>query len=109
MADEITQTQQGPIRGFLDFIRDRGVVGLAVGFIMGGAVTKTVTSFVDDVVNPLIGLFAGSADRLSEMTIGVVKLGSLANNLINLLIVSAVVYFILFKALRLDTIDKKKS
>ena len=102
------QSKQGPFQGFLDFIRDRGVVGLAVGFIMGGAVTKTVSSFVDDVINPLIGLFFGPALRLSDMTIGVVKLGSFANNLVNLLIVSAVVYYVLYKALHLDKLDKKK-
>ena len=95
-------------RGFLDFIRDKGVVGLAVGFIMGGAVTKTVTSLVDDVINPLIGIFAGSKLVLTEMTIGVVKLGSFANALINLIIVSAVVYFIFYKALRLDKLEKPK-
>ena len=28
------------MKGFLDFIREQGVVGLAVGFILGGAVSK---------------------------------------------------------------------
>ena len=106
--DMITETAKGSIRGFLDFIRERGVAGLAVGFIMGGAVTKTVTSFVDDVLNPLIGIVAGSRLNLTEMTIGVVKVGSFANTLVNLLIVSAVVYFILYKALHLDKLEKPK-
>ena len=96
------------LAGFMDFMRERGVAGLAVGFIMGGAVTKTVTSFVDDVLNPLIGIVAGSRLNLTEMTIGVVKVGSFANTLVNLLIVSAVVYFILYKALHLDKLEKPK-
>ncbi|MBI4133112.1 MscL family protein [Candidatus Uhrbacteria bacterium] len=103
------QTPGGPLRGFLDFIRERGVVGLAVGFIIGGAVTKTVTSLVDDVINPLIGTFAGSSLKLSEMTVGVIKVGSFANNLINLFIISVVVYFVLYKALRLDKLEKPKT
>ena len=103
------QTSGGAWQGFLDFIRERGVVGLAVGFIIGGAVTKTVTSLVDDVFNPLIGTFIGSSLKLSEMTVGVVKVGSFANNLINLLIVTAVVYFVLFRGLRLNKLDKPKT
>jgi len=103
---------QNPIRGqfegFLEFIRERGVAGLAVGFIMGGAVTKTVTSFVEDVINPLMGIFFGSSNQLSEMTIGVVKVGGFATNLINLIVISAVVYFILYKGLRLNKLDKPK-
>lgn len=105
---DVEQSKQPQIQGFLDFIRDRGLVGLAVGFIMGGAVTKTVTSLVDDVINPLIGVVFGSTLKLSEMTIGVVKFGSFGNNIINLFIVSAIIYFVFFKALRLDKLDKKK-
>lgn len=107
--DTTIQVSKGPMQGFLDFIRERGVAGLAVGFIMGGAVTKTVTSFVDDVLNPMIGLVAGSHLNLSDMTIGVVKIGSFGNNLLNLIIVSAVVYFVLYKALRLDKLEKPKA
>lgn len=106
--DTLIQVQKSALSGFLAFIRERGVAGLAVGFIMGGAVTKTVTSLVDDVLNPLIGVVAGSRLNLTEMTIGVVKVGSFANALINLLIISAVVYFVLYKALRLDKLEKPK-
>jgi len=106
--DTLIQAHKGAFSGFLDFIRERGVVGLAVGFIMGGAVTKTVTSLVDDVINPLIGTFAGSTLKLSEMSIGIIKLGSFANNLVNLIIISAVVYFVLYKGLRLNKLDKPK-
>jgi len=106
--DTLIQIHKSAFSGFLDFIRERGVAGLAVGFIMGGAVTKTVTSLVDDVLNPLIGIVLGSRANLTEMTIGVVKVGSFANNVINLLIVAAVVYFILYKALHLDKLEKPK-
>ena len=107
--DVIIEKARGPLQGFLDFIRERGVAGLAVGFIMGGAVTKTVASLVDDVLNPLIGLVAGSRLNLSEMTVGVVKIGSFANNIMNLLVISAVVYFVLYRALRLDKLEKPKA
>jgi large conductance mechanosensitive channel len=97
------------VQGFLDFIRERGVVGLAIGFVVGGAVTKTVTSLVNDVLNPLMGLVLGSRLNLSDMSIGVVKVGSFVTNLIDLVMVTAVIYFLFYKALRLDKLEKPKT
>jgi len=42
---------------FVDFIRKQGVAGLAIGFILGGAVSKVVTALIEDIINPLVGLF----------------------------------------------------
>ena len=49
------------LEGFLTFVREQGVVGLAVGFILGGAVVKVVAALVADIVSPLLGLLLGSA------------------------------------------------
>ena len=35
------------MKGFLTFIREQGVIGLAIGFILGGAVSKVVAAFVN--------------------------------------------------------------
>ena len=95
------------MQGFITFIREQGVVGLAVGFILGGAVSKVVASLVEDVINPLIGLFFESSD-LSEVMLGVINLGNFISVLIDFIIIAAVVYFI-FKGLKLDQLDVKKS
>ena len=52
------------MKGFIDFIREQGVIGLAIGFILGGAVSKVVTSLVNDIISPVIGLGAGRAGQL---------------------------------------------
>lgn len=96
------------LQGFMDFVRERGVVGLALGFIVGGAVTKTVTSLVNDILNPIIGYVLGSRLNLSDMQIGAVKFGSFVANLLDLLLVMLVVYFVFYKALRLDKLEKPK-
>ena len=44
------------MKGFIDFIRERGVVGFAIAFILGGAITKLVASLVTDIVNPILGV-----------------------------------------------------
>ena len=38
------------MKGFINFIREQGVVGLAVGFILGGAISKVVSAIVNDLV-----------------------------------------------------------
>jgi large conductance mechanosensitive channel len=50
------------LQEFKEFAMKGNVVDLAVGVIIGGAFGKIVTSFVGDVVMPLIGLLAGGVD-----------------------------------------------
>lgn len=92
---------------FLAFIRERAVVGLAIGFIMGGAVSRAASSFVQDVINPVIGVALGSTKTLAQMTVGVIKIGSFITVLIDLFVLILVVY-VIFRVLRLDKLDKKK-
>lgn len=95
--------------GFMDFIRNQGVVGLAVGFILGGAVSKMVTSLVDNIINPLVGALLGKVDLVDKaINIGSVSLkyGAFISTLVDFVIVAAVVYFGV-KSLGLDKLDKK--
>lgn len=98
--------------GFLNFIREQGVVGLAVGFILGGAVSKVVTGLVEDIINPLVGLALGSAEGLKEASVSVgsakVLYGALLSTTIDFLIIALVVYFGV-KLMGLDKLDKAKA
>ncbi len=99
------------MQGFFAFIREQGVVGLAIGFVLGGSVSRLVNSLVQDMINPLLGPLLGAAGDLNQQVLrfaGVeVKWGSFANNLIDFVIMAAVVYFV-FKGLGLDRVDKPK-
>lgn len=99
------------MKGFLDFVREQGVVGLAVGFILGGAVSKLVSAIVTDIVNPLLGLALGSVSGLKDayFAIGSAKImyGNLLTVTIDFIIIALVVYFGV-KALKLDKLDKPK-
>lgn len=95
------------MNSFITFIREQGVIGLAIGFIMGGATGKAVSSLVADIVQPVIGLIFGSRTGLVTMAIGPVRVGSFLASLIDLLIVAAVVFFV-FRGLKLDRLDVKK-
>ncbi len=99
------------MKGFFDFVRQQGVVNLAIGFILGGAVTKLVTSLVTDLINPLVGVVLGAAGDLTKMSLKLgpieVRWGNFMNSMIDFVIIAAVVYFGV-KILKLDRIDKKK-
>lgn len=99
------------MKGFIDFIREQGVVGLAIGFILGGAVSKVVTALVEDIINPILGFVLGSAQGLETAAIqlGDTKIlyGDLISVIIDFLIIACVVYFG-FKMLGLEKLDKKK-
>ena len=98
------------MKGFIDFIREKGVVGLAVGFILGGAVSKTVSSLVENIVNPLIGVILGKVDLSDKvLTIGAVSLkyGAFISTVVDFIIIALVVYFGV-NALGLNKLDKAK-
>ncbi len=100
------------MKGFLEFIREQGVVGLAVGFILGGSVSKVVSSIVNDLINPLLGIVLGKAGDLKSyaLVVGNAKImwGNFAGNLIDFLVIAAVVYY-LVRSIGLDKLDKKKA
>ena len=97
---------KGQVTGFLDFIRERGVMGLAIGFIMGGAVSKVTTSLSTDVVNPALAIVFGSTERIGDLMVGSIAIGKFIAAVIDFFVLAIVVYA-LFKMLGLDKLDKK--
>ena len=99
------------MNGFMNFIREQGVVGLAVGFILGGAVSKIVTALVKDVINPLLSIPLSLADGLETASINIgsaqILYGDLINVFIDFIVIALVVYFGV-KMIGLDKLDKKK-
>lgn len=88
------------MKGFMDFIRDQGVVGLAVGFILGGAISKLIETFVVGIVDPAIALLFDTNNLTQQTTrVGegidavVFSWGAVVALMINLLIVGLVVYY----------------
>ncbi len=99
------------MKGFINFVREQGVVGLAVGFILGGAVSKVVAAFVNDIINPILGAALGAVGdfKTAAIEIGSAQIlyGDLVVVVIDFLVVVLVVYFGV-KIIGLDKLDKKK-
>ena len=56
---------------FKEFISRGNVMDMAVGVIIGGAFSSIVTSLVDDIINPILGIFGGiNFDQLSVKLAG---------------------------------------
>ena len=93
------------MRGFIEFIKTQGVVGLAVGFILSTQVSQLVSSIVNDLINPFLGLFIGTEGNLDKAYFMIGKSqfmwGNFVNTVINFSIIAFLLYF-LVRALRLD-------
>jgi large conductance mechanosensitive channel len=105
------------MQGFVDFVREQGVVGLAIGLILGFASKTVVDSLVDNIFNPVVGLLTGGISLehktacISRNAEGVctttLKYGQFLSDVLSFIIVVASVYFV-FKVLKLERLDKKK-
>ena len=95
------------VTGFRDFIRERGVMGLAIGFVLGSAVQKVVTAFVNDIVNPFISIALGRADSIKDFAVGNFLIGDFISVVIDFLILAFIIYFV-FRFLGLEKLDKPK-
>lgn len=83
---------------FKAFISRGNVMDMAVGIIIGGAFTSIVSSLVEDIINPILGLFGGmNLDKISVKLFGEVTLnyGKFITSIINFLLMSLVLFLII--------------
>lgn len=118
--DDVLFTIKKPSRpaavtGFVDFLREQSVVGLAIGLVIGAQVKSLADSLIANFINPLVGLLlpgTGALDKkhfalsLNHKT-AVFNWGTFMVTFLSFLTTAAVVYFV-FKSLKLDRLTKKK-
>ena len=99
-----------PIHEFKEFISRGSVFDMAVGVIIGGAFGKIVTSLVNDVLMPLIGVFLGGLD-FSNLSIKIndatIAYGSFIQSIVDFLII-AICIFIMVKIFTVLKHEQKK-
>jgi large conductance mechanosensitive channel len=95
----------GMLKEFQDFAVKGNAVDMAVGIIIGGAFGKIVTSLVNDVVMPPIGMLLGKVDfsslaiALNEKT--AIKYGVFLNNILDFVIVAFCIFLVVRQMNRL--------
>lgn len=100
----------GWVKEFKDFLKEYKIVGLAIAFIMGVAITSLVQSLVKDIIMPIITPFIpGGAWRTATLSLGpiVLSIGNFAGELINFLIIAFVVFIIAKAVLKEEKVTKK--
>lgn len=97
------------IKEFVEFLKQYGVVGLAIAVIIGGKANAMVTAFVDGILMPIVGaMVPGGEWRTATMNVGSIKflLGPLLGAVIDFVIVAALVYVIAKKFLGQEKVSK---
>ena len=85
---------------FKTFIARGNVMDMAVGVIIGGAFKAIADSLVNDIINPILGIFAGGNSDLANLAIhlpsgGDIMVGNFINAVLNFLIMAFVVFCII--------------
>lgn len=99
---------------FTNFVREQGIVALAVGLAIGIQASNTVASIVDNFIDPLVGLLLNGTD-LSSVSTTITRngqelvfgWGNILNATITLIATAFVIYFVVKKS-RLAKLDKQK-
>lgn len=94
---------------FKDFVLRGNVLDLAVGVLIGGAFSAVVTALTDNILSPIIGLFAGANfDSLSADIFGVsIRYGAFITAVINFLIMAFVIFLIVRGVNKIAGLGKK--
>ena len=93
------------------FLLRGNVVDLAVAVIIGAAFGAIVTSFVNDVITPLIlnpALKAAGVEKIAELTWNGVAYGSFLSAVINFLVIGTVLFFVVKAAEKAQNLGKKE-
>lgn len=112
------------LKEFKEFISKGSVMDLAIGVIIGGAFSKIVSSLVDDIIMPLVGLLLGGADisnyfitldggkyatlaEAQEAGAATLNYGVFLNRIIDFLIIAFVLFLIIKSINKARALTKK--
>lgn len=99
------------INEFKEFIKRGNVIDLAVGVVMGNAFGKIVTSIVNDILMPIIGVILGGINfKGLYFKIGdsIIKYGNFIQNVIDFLIIAVCIFFMIQVINKLTKKEKHK-
>lgn len=105
-----------PVGGFVTFLREHAIVGLAIGFVIGTQVQALVKQMIDSFINPLFQLLFSGNKALVNRTFTLHFEGRHANfgwgasayALLDFLFILVVIYVAL-RLFKLDKLDKQKT
>ncbi len=98
------------IKEFLGFLKEYGVVGLAIAVVIGGKLNEFVSTLVNDLLMPLVFrplLEAAHVENIRELSFHGIFYGKVIGSAIDFTIVAVVVFIFAKFVLREDKVTKK--
>lgn len=98
------------LKEFVDFLKNYGVIGLAIAVIIGGKLNELVGSVVNDLLMPLIfqpALEAAKVDNIKSLSYNGILYGKVLGSLVDFIIVSFVIFVIAKFILKEEKVSKK--
>ena len=102
---------QDMLKDLKDFLLRGNIVDLAVAVVIGAAFGAIVTSFVNDIITPLIlnpALKAARVQNIAQLSWNGVASGSFLSAVINFLVVGTVLFFVVKAAEKAQNLGKKE-
>ncbi len=111
------------LKDFKEFIAKGNVMDLAVGVVIGGAFGKIVTSLVNDIIMPLVGLLVGGIDfsnlfialdggtyqtlaDAQELDVATLNYGLFIGSVIDFLIIAASIFIVIRQITKLKKVEE---
>lgn len=98
------------MKEFMAFLKQYGVVGLAIAVIIGGKLNLLVTSLVNDLLTPLIlqpALNAAGVSKLENLSYNGVLYGKVLASTLDFMIVAFIVFLFAKKVMKEEVVAKK--
>ena len=98
------------VKEFVSFLKQYGVIGLAIAVIIGGKFNDWLKTIVDGLLMPIVGAMTPGGDwRAWTVDVGGIKfgVGPVLGSSIDFVIVAAFVFVIAKKVLKEGTVAKK--
>ncbi len=98
------------LKEFVGFLKQYGVIGLAIAVIIGGKLNDLVTSFVQDLLMPVVfqpALRAANIDDIRKLSYNGILYGKVIGSAVDFTIVAVFVFLIAKHILREEAVAKK--
>lgn len=98
------------MKEFFAFLKNYGVVGLAIAVIIGGKLNLLITSLVSDLLTPLIfqpALEAAGVKNIAQLSFNGIMYGKVVAAMIDFVIVAFIVFIFAKKVMKEEVVAKK--
>lgn len=98
------------LKEFTEFLKQYGVIGLAIAVIIGGKLNLLVTSVVNDLLTPLLfqpALKAAGVESIAQLSYNGILYGKVIAAMIDFVVVAFIVFMMAKKIMKEEVVTKK--